>query len=761
MEPSASSFSARVALLALCLLFLTCPGRSATRASQFRRKLPPNAKVLQVSRTLLEQQKADEALKKMETPLSKLEDPRLLWLQARALTQKKDLRGARKLFLRIAKLQAPLSSWARLRAGELAVEDGDSRALEIVEPLSSKKWAAADSVDVVYAQALALSGKSDEAVAALRQLASAGPKATKLSVIEALAQALAERTESEQREAIELCQWIEARSPFSRASRQAESLRIKLLKTLSPEQASTLYGLTDEQARVRADALLRAHRYHEAEQAYAGLADRAKEEQARCELQLEQGRAILRQRKRPEGAQHMIEVAKQCKDKDVQAWAHFHAGRALGAIGKNKEALAQYAQIVKVDRNHRLADDAVYRSALLYGDLNEPQKKRQFLDRVIREFPQGDMVPEARFVHAWEARQAGRLTKALSLWSAADGGGDGDEARVSQSTYWAARTAEDLGRTQQASALYSEAAQAWPLSFYAQLALARLAKIDQKQADALRSGWRSAGSARLPEEWLQLWESEPYQAADDLLQVGEKSYALKELAFHGLLSEDPWPTVALLAHRDYSAVACQQTRRRWLEFRAQPPRKAMRLRWSLAYPEAYKPLIEQTAAKEDVPAAFVRAVAREESSFDPHAVSPALAYGLIQLIQPTAKRYGSELGLPYDRAALHTPRINLRIGSHFIRALMREYDGRVALVPAAYNAGPNAVNRWLQERGDKPLDEWIETIPYKETRRYTRRVLQTYGIYSWMTQGKLPALHPELAASASPSDEKGAVPDKE
>ncbi|MEM6960691.1 MAG: hypothetical protein AAF550_02975, partial [Myxococcota bacterium] len=60
------------------------------------------------------------------------------------------------------------------------------------------------------------------------------------------------------------------------------------------------------------------------------------------------------------------------------------------------------------------------------------------------------------------------------------------------------------------------------------------------------------------------------------------------------------------------------------------------------------------------------------------------------------------------------------------------------LVPAAYNAGHGAVNRWLRSRGDLPLDAFIETIPFEETRRYTRRVLQTYGVYAWLEEEKLP-----------------------
>jgi soluble lytic murein transglycosylase len=161
-------------------------------------------------------------------------------------------------------------------------------------------------------------------------------------------------------------------------------------------------------------------------------------------------------------------------------------------------------------------------------------------------------------------------------------------------------------------------------------------------------------------------------------------------------------------------------------------------------------LIEQVGSERGVPAELIRAVAREESSFNPKVVSTALAYGLIQLIRPTAKMHAAPLGLPSDPASLKRPEINLRIGSHFLSWLLTRYPQNKGVVPAAYNAGYAAVDRWLRERGALPLDEWVERIPYRETRRYTRRVLQSYGVYAWLDRGQLPSLPAALPAASSP-----------
>src|SRR6185503_17562806 len=126
-------------------------------------------------------------------------------------------------------------------------------------------------------------------------------------------------------------------------------------------------------------------------------------------------------------------------------------------------------------------------------------------------------------------------------------------------------------------------------------------------------------------------------------------------------------------------------------------------------------------------------------------------YGLIQVIRPTAKPHARALGLPSDPDSLKRPDVNLRIGSHFIRELWTRYAQNPAIVPAAYNAGYFATDRWLQSSGNLALDEWVERIPYRETRRYTRRVLQSYGIYAWLDSARLPALPARLPAAPAPA----------
>jgi soluble lytic murein transglycosylase len=236
-----------------------------------------------------------------------------------------------------------------------------------------------------------------------------------------------------------------------------------------------------------------------------------------------------------------------------------------------------------------------------------------------------------------------------------------------------------------------------------------------------------------------------FECAVELFRVGEQGAAIEELDAVGYFrygSPDQLFLLGASLLQEFGAEApgTQLARKRVTHVMTQAPKGDALALYRVVFPRAFRPLIDDIAHQANVPAAFVRAVAREESSFDTTAVSPANAYGLIQLIRPTARAYAKPLKLKSDPESLKKPDVNLRIGTSFMRDLFDRYKDNPALVPSAYNAGSGATDRWLRERGNLCLDEWIETIPYSETRKYTRRVLQSYGVYAWLDEGRLPTL---------------------
>jgi soluble lytic murein transglycosylase-like protein len=117
----------------------------------------------------------------------------------------------------------------------------------------------------------------------------------------------------------------------------------------------------------------------------------------------------------------------------------------------------------------------------------------------------------------------------------------------------------------------------------------------------------------------------------------------------------------------------------------------------------------------------------------------------------TAKRFAN--GATVTRELLQDPAKNLEIGSRFLGFLWKHFDAAAPLAIAGYNAGEAAVDRWLGERGDLAMDEFMETIPYDETRNYTKRVLASYFTYSWL-YGKQPVPALPLGARWKAGDHK-------
>ena len=145
--------------------------------------------------------------------------------------------------------------------------------------------------------------------------------------------------------------------------------------------------------------------------------------------------------------------------------------------------------------------------------------------------------------------------------------------------------------------------------------------------------------------------------------------------------------------------------------------------------------VEAQALQQQLDSAWLFAIMRSESALDETVISPANAHGLMQLTPGTARQLTRRYNLAYRNPdQLLDGRYNIRMGSQYVRDLMDAYDESPVITLSAYNAGPNAAERWLKDRPAMPADIWIELIPYFETRDYIPRVLAFATIYNWRLQ---------------------------
>jgi soluble lytic murein transglycosylase len=138
------------------------------------------------------------------------------------------------------------------------------------------------------------------------------------------------------------------------------------------------------------------------------------------------------------------------------------------------------------------------------------------------------------------------------------------------------------------------------------------------------------------------------------------------------------------------------------------------------------------------------AIMRQESNFDIASVSPSGARGLMQLMPGTARLVAHRLGEPTSNEMLTSdPGHNMRVGTAYLQEMLEQFGDFVPLAAAAYNAGPHRVNEWLAENGDprvgnQSMIDWIELIPFTETRNYVQRVLENVVVYQARLYGTLP-----------------------
>ncbi|WP_353474026.1 lytic transglycosylase domain-containing protein [Salipiger sp. H15] len=281
--------------------------------------------------------------------------------------------------------------------------------------------------------------------------------------------------------------------------------------------------------------------------------------------------------------------------------------------------------------------------------------------------------------------------------------------------YWIGRALEALGDTEEARQAYAQGAQ-YQTSFYGLLAAER---------GGLPPDPRLAGTEQFPD-----WRSAPftqssvYSAAVLLLASGETTLGERFLTHlaEGLDRQQIGQLGQMLAQMQRPHVEVMVGKR------------AAQYGIELAGPYyALHPDLLKTEFP--IPREMVLAIARRESEFDPRVVSGAGARGLMQLMPGTAKEVAGWLGVPYSfEGLLDNPAYNAKLGARYLQSLSEKFDGNPVMMAAGYNAGPSRPINWMKDFGN-PLGgeidmvDWIELIPFNETRNYVMRVTESLPIY--------------------------------
>ena len=435
-------------------------------------------------------------------------------------------------------------------------------------------------------------------------------------------------------------------------------------------------------------------------------------------------------------------IAKSCMaPEDIVARSLFTVGRRLQERRDLPASIAAFEALERRFPTSRFADDARFRSAFAYLGLGSESKFTETIQRLAQDFPDGDMASEGLFQLALRRMTRADWAGAVSLLSQLGRlkrvANHDDVEQTERQLYFLARAQYQTGQKELALDQLERLVRERPFSYYMLLAYSRLQKWDSARAARAKSAaaiFDTASPFSVP--YQPQFEKAGYTRATELMALGEIDRGYEELRALGLpKAMEPlllWTRAAFEAAAGSLKNSQGLVRERLRDWPRRWPVGAWESAWKVAFPQPFQDIVSRESKRTHVPQSLVYAVMREESQFDRDAISSADAYGLMQLIVPTAKTAAKKLGVTADAHTLIRPSVNVMLGCEVLAKLMVKFDMQPILAIPAYNAGPGRPSRWLRERPDMDFDVWVEAIPILETRTYLKHVLASWATYAWL-----------------------------
>ena len=488
----------------------------------------------------------------------------------------------------------------------------------------------------------------------------------------------------------------------------------------------------------RAETLVEAHHNAEGEALLAPLVGSAKLPEAlACRAGLALGKAQRKQRAHARAITTLSAVVKNCQDPELRQKALYTLGTSQTYAAPSLAA-ATFERLAEEAQEGSLADDALLFAADARFKQGERDLAVERLLELVDRFPKGEMAADGLFRLFWLHRSEGKLEESLAFLEEIEGrfAEADDSFEVERARYWRGRVLEALGQPAGALALYEWVSREHPATYYGLISRERVEAMDPERGAALAKATVASteGDDPFPLRLGALSQQPVFGSAVELTRLGlGEQVPLEVLAVdRSKLEAEQVRLLVLLLSLAKEERAAHGLARVWLRADLNGPiSRARRALWEIAYPRAFRELVETRAKEADeLDPDLLQALMREESALDPKALSWAGALGLCQLMPATAAEVAAKLKLERPSpSGLLEPDLNIRLGGRYLSDLLTRAHGTMQFALAGYNAGEGSVARWRKELGDDALAGWVEQIPIPETRGYVRRVLRSYAAY--------------------------------
>jgi soluble lytic murein transglycosylase len=571
---------------------------------------------------------------------------------------------------------------------------------------------------VSYADALLLEGRGAEAAALLEK----DRQPVRSDVEFALGRAYAASGQSAK--AAEAFGNVYYNMPMS-AEADAALAEMKKLPGLAPA--------TVAQRKTRADLLMKGRRYADAVDAYRDLlsvvspADRPATELAMAD-------ALHRAGRDREAKAQLAALNGLSPEGNAQRL--YVLGQVDWSSNDNDAFYRSVDELRKMSPTSPWLELALLSAANLHLVHHEYEQALDAYREMQQRFPNGTRASYAHWKVAWLTLRQGRNDEAkkqfeeqIALYPSG--------TEIPAALYWRARLAEEDNQPAMARAFYEKLSQRYLNYYYAELGRQRLKKLPADSASTERyplldhvPSVEGSGKVTLsdpPSDDLHL------QKAELLGNGGLVDFAARELQAAASADTGNWvtaETAQLYIDTGHYDRAIEVMKRSTPNYFALDIPDLPRPYWEALFPKPYWSDLKRHATANGLDPYLVASLIRQESEFNPAAVSRANAVGLMQLLPRTGKLVAREVKLKrYSPSQLYTPEVNLQLGTRYFKGMVDKFGGSFEYALAAYNAGSDRVEEWLGQGKYRDPQEFVESIPFTETREYVQAILRNASVY--------------------------------
>ena len=513
------------------------------------------------------------------------------------------------------------------------------------------------------------------------------------------------------------------------AATEADAAYVELKKLPSAPPPTTT------QLKTRAEGLVSRKRYAEAADEYRTLANQATPEE-RPRMQLALADALHRSGKNRDAKQVLASVGNVSGELNAQRL--YLLGQVAWAANDNDTFYRTVDELRQADATSPWLEQALLSAANLHLVHHEYDQALDAFREAQQRFPDG---PRASYVHwkaAWLTLRQGRnedAKKAFEEQIAMYPSG----AETPAALYWRARLAEEDNQFVMARAFYQKLSDRYRNFYYAELARERMKHLPATTDTAAVTQYAILDHVPPINHAEKITETDPptdelrVQKAQLLGNGGLVDFAVRELQAAAATDGGSWApaeTAQLYVETGHYDRAIEFMKHSAPNYFALDIPDLPRKYWEALFPKPYWNDLKRNSDANKLDPYLVASLIRQESEFNPNAVSRANAVGLMQLLPKTGKLVAKEVKLRrYNASQLYTPAVNLQLGTRYFRGMVDKFGGSFEYALAAYNAGSDRVDDWLAQGKYRDPQEFVESIPFTETREYVQAILRNASVY--------------------------------